>query len=118
MDEAFAFAPQIAVWAAMADKDVDAMLRLLEPAVSTFVATTVDTPRACPAAVLGAKAADVMGQDRVVVAPALPDAIDRAVALADEAGPAAGVLVAGSVVLAGAARHLLAPGKPLSDAPA
>jgi dihydrofolate synthase/folylpolyglutamate synthase len=116
MDEAFAFAPQIAVWAAMADKDSDAILELLEPATGILIATTVDSPRALPAAALAAKAAALFGPDRVILAPAVADALDQAVALADEAGPTAGILVAGSVILAGQARHLLAPRKPLSDA--
>ncbi|MDR1448605.1 MAG: dihydrofolate synthase [Propionibacteriaceae bacterium] len=115
MDEAFAFAPQIAVWASMADKDIDTMLRLLEPAAAVFVATQADSPRSLSAAELAAKAAAVFGDDRVVMAPDLADALDRAVALADAAGPAAGILVAGSVILAGQARHFLAPDKPLSD---
>ena len=37
----------------------------------------------------------------------LPDAIEAAVTLADEAGAGAGILVAGSVILAGEARALL-----------
>jgi dihydrofolate synthase/folylpolyglutamate synthase len=115
MDEAFAFSPQIAVWATMYDKDVESILSLLEAAVALLVVTEVDTPRALPAADLAERAAAVFGQDRVVVEPRIPDALDRAVALADDAGPTAGILVAGSVILAGAARHLLAPDKPLSD---
>ncbi|MDR1806328.1 MAG: dihydrofolate synthase, partial [Propionibacteriaceae bacterium] len=112
MDEAFAFTPQIAVWAAMADKDSETNLRLLEPAVAHLVATQVASPRALPAAELGALAAEVFGPARVTVAPDVADAIERAVTLADDAGPAAGILVGGSVILAGAARHLLAPDKP------
>ena len=55
-------------------------------------------------------AADVFGIDRVEVVPLLPDALDRAITLAEESGAelgAAGVLVTGSVVIAGEARALL-----------
>ena len=38
---------------------------------------------------------------------ALPDALELAVTLADDAGPGAGILVVGSVILAGEARTLL-----------
>ncbi|SKF62513.1 Uncharacterised protein [Mycobacteroides abscessus subsp. abscessus] len=38
-------------------------------------------------------------------------AIERAAALADQAGPSAGVLVIGSVIAAGEARAILLPGK-------
>jgi len=43
----------------------------------------------------------------VTVQPDLPDAIDTVVRLADEAGAGAGILLAGSVALAGQARTLL-----------
>jgi len=114
LDEAFAFAPQIAVWAAMVDKDVDGALDLLEPACAHVVATQAASLRALPATLLGEKARARFGADRVSVVPEVADALDRAVTLADLAGPTAGVLVGGSVVLAGQARHLLAPDKPLA----
>jgi dihydrofolate synthase/folylpolyglutamate synthase len=63
-------------------------------------------------------AAEVFGEDRVQSAARLDDAIDAAVALADEAAEAgvagvpggSGVLVTGSVITAGDARRLLVPG--------
>jgi dihydrofolate synthase/folylpolyglutamate synthase len=61
---------------------------------------------------LAGLAVDVFGADRVAVAARLDEALDTAVTLAesgdDPAG--AGVLVVGSVVLAGAARTLLRSG--------
>jgi dihydrofolate synthase/folylpolyglutamate synthase len=114
MDEAYAFAPQVVVWGAMEDKDSVANLELLEPACAHFIATRADSPRALPAAALGELARQRFGPERVTVVPDLAEAIDRAVAWADQAGPGAGVLVAGSVALAGAARRLLAPDKPLA----
>jgi dihydrofolate synthase/folylpolyglutamate synthase len=52
----------------------------------------------------------VFGDERVLVEPALPDALDRAVELAEESGEygGTGVLVTGSVVLVGDARRALA----------
>ena len=55
----------------------------------------------------------MFGPDRVEVTPRLADAIDSAVALAEEAGDlaGAGVLVTGSVVTVGEARALLGRGE-------
>jgi dihydrofolate synthase/folylpolyglutamate synthase len=105
--EAFAFTPLIGLWAAMADKDTDANLALLEPEVAHLVVTQVASPRALPAEELGERAAARFGADRVSVARDVPQAIDRAVQLADDAGVGAGVLAAGSVILAGHVRRLL-----------
>ena len=108
MTEAFDFTPLIAVVAMMADKDVRGVLEVLSEAVTTVVATGIaDTPRALGAEALAELAREVFGPDRVVVRPGLADAIDEAVRLADEAGPGAGILIAGSVYAAGQARSLL-----------
>lgn len=106
--ESFAFAPLIGVVALMADKDVEGVLEVFEEAMATVVCTQVaSTTRGLPAADLGERAAAIFGADRVRVAARLDDALDLAVALADEAGPGAGVLIAGSVIAAGEARALL-----------
>lgn len=107
MDEAFAFAPQFAVWGMMADKDIPTTLALLEPEVQMIVVAQANTPRAMKAEKLGALAVAIFGEDRVIVEPSLPNAIERAVQLADEAGPGAGILIAGSSFLAGEAREAL-----------
>jgi dihydrofolate synthase/folylpolyglutamate synthase len=62
-----------------------------------------------PAHDLAAVAVDIFGPDRVAVATRLDEALETAVTAAGADGdPAgAGVLVVGSVVLAGAARTLL-----------
>ena len=64
---------------------------------------------------LAAVAVEVFSDDRVFVEPELPEALDRAMGLAEEAGEygGAGVLVTGSVVLVGDVRRLL--GGPASD---
>lgn len=106
--EAFDFTPLIGVVAMMADKDVDGVLSIFAEAMSTVVCTTIaSTSRALGAEALGERAAGVFGADRVRVAPGMAAAIEEAVRLADEAGPGAGVLIAGSVYAAGEARALL-----------
>jgi len=107
MEEAFAFTPQIGIWAMMADKDVRGVLQLLEPRLSQVVLTQAVSARAMPAAALGEVAGEIFGEDRVVVRDNLVDAIDAAVQVADEAGPGAGIFLGGSVALAGQARLLL-----------
>ena len=108
MSESFAFAPLIGVVAMMADKDVSGVLDLLADELQTIVVTAPSgSTRALPPADLAAKAAEAFGPDRVVVAATVVEAIETAVRLADEAGPGSGVLIAGSVVLAGEARSLL-----------
>ena len=74
------------------------------------VITQPSSARALAADDLGRIALEVFGDDRVLVEPVLPDALDRAVALAEETGEygGAGVLVTGSVVLVGDARRALA----------
>lgn len=108
LDEAFAFDRLVGVVGVLADKDAHAMLTLLEPVLHDIVVTAVASPRALPADELGRLAVDVFGADRVVVEPSLLDAIDAAVALADDAGDGAGVVVTGSLYTVGAARALLA----------
>jgi len=91
----------------LSDKDVHAMLTLLEPVLNEVVVTTNRSPRALAPDDLAKVAVEVFGADRVRVEPHLPDALDAAVALADEAGEAAAVLVTGSLYTVGEARTLL-----------
>jgi dihydrofolate synthase/folylpolyglutamate synthase len=98
----------------MADKDTVGILAALEPVLDEIVITRVRDPRALPVDELAAVAVEVFGADRVQVEERLDDALDAAVALAEDGDdPAgAGVLVIGSVVLAGAARTLLKGRRP------
>ena len=107
--DAFAFRGLVVVLACLRDKDVRAMLEVLEPAVTAVVVTTNSSPRAMTPDELLEVAADVLGEDRVHVEDRLDDAVDTAVRLAEEADAygGAGVLVTGSVVTAGEARTLL-----------
>jgi len=113
--EAFDFTPLVGVVAMMADKDVDGVLGIFAEAMTSVVCTSIgSTTRALPAADLGERAAGVFGAERVLVVPGMAEAIEEAVRLADEAGPGAGVLIAGSVYAAGEARALLV--RPEADA--
>ena len=111
LQEEFAFSKLVAVVGTLADKDAASMLELLEPVVDQVVVTRNSSPRALPAKELAALAAEVFGPDRVEVAEEMPDAIEAAVALAEEDVPGelagVGVIVTGSVVTVADARRLL-----------
>jgi folylpolyglutamate synthase/dihydrofolate synthase len=121
LTESFGFNRIIGVVSVMEDKDVTSLLAELEPVLSDIVVTSNSSPRSMPPDSLGVIASDVFGEDRVIVAERLDDAIEAAVSLADEPvgddlpGSSA-VLITGSVVTAGDARRLLAPDSP-ADAP-
>ncbi|MBX6751266.1 MAG: bifunctional folylpolyglutamate synthase/dihydrofolate synthase [Micromonosporaceae bacterium] len=108
--EEFSFTRLVAVLGVLADKDVPAILDLLEPVVDAIVCTRSSSPRAMPAEELGRLAIEVFGEDRVSVVPDLPDAIEKAVVLAEsdlDILSGAGVLITGSVVTVADARRLL-----------
>jgi dihydrofolate synthase / folylpolyglutamate synthase len=113
--EAFAFTPLIGVIAVMTDKDARGILEVFEEIMNHVVITRVaSTSRGMPAEALGEVAAEVFGASRVTVVPRLDDAIDRAVALAEEDGVGSpGVLTTGSVVAVGEARTLLVGNEPV-----
>ena len=120
--EEFSFTRLVGVLAVSADKDVAGMLDDLEPVLSDLVVTRNSADRSMPPEELAELARDVFGTDRVQVAARMDDAIDLAVALADDAPDAelpgaGGVLITGSVVTAGDARQLLRPGDGTGDAP-
>ena len=105
----FDFPRLVAVVAMLDDKDAAGFLEAIEPVVSSVVVTAARSPRALDVDTLTAAAVDVFGDDRVEAAPNLVEAIDLAMAAADEAGVGggSGVLVTGSVVTVGEARTLL-----------
>lgn len=109
--EEFDFRRLIAVVATLGDKDVRGMLDLLESAVDGVVVTRNTSPRAMPVTELNEIAVEMFGEDRVRSVPNLPDAIELAVALAEEdlelGLGGVGVLVTGSVVTVADARKLL-----------
>ncbi len=106
--EAFDFDPLIGVTAMMSDKDVDGVLEIFAERMASIVCTGVaSTSRGLPPVELAARAEEIFGAGRVHTAATMADAIDTAIALADDAGAGAGVLIAGSVIAAGEARALL-----------
>ncbi len=108
----FDFRKLVGVVSVMGDKDVEAMLAALEPVFDEIVVTHNGSPRAMDVEDLANLAVAKFGDERVVVAPTLPDALETAIGLAEEvadpgeAVSGAGVVVTGSVVTAGAARTL------------
>jgi dihydrofolate synthase/folylpolyglutamate synthase len=112
LEDAFNFDQLVAVIAVLDDKDAAGLLEELEPVVDSVVVTTNSSPRAMPAPVLAETAREVFGDTRVEVAERLDDAIDLAVATAESnaAMGGAGVIITGSIVTVGEARHLLSPG--------
>lgn len=111
LQEEFGFSKLVAVLGVLGDKDAFSLLELLEPVVDQLVVTRNSSPRAMPTRELATLAVDVFGPDRVVVAEQMPDAIEAAVALAEQDVPGElagiGVLVTGSVVTVADARRLL-----------
>jgi len=111
LQEEFAFSRLVAVFAALADKDVTAMLELLEPVVDAIVLTRNTSPRAMPVDELAGLAVEIFGEQRVRVERNMPDAIETAVNLAETEVEgelaAVGVLITGSVFTVADARRLL-----------
>jgi dihydrofolate synthase/folylpolyglutamate synthase len=111
LEEEFRFRRLVAVVAVLRDKDAAGLLALLEPVCDAVVATRNSSDRAMPAARLGELAREIFGADRVRVAPRLPDAVEIAVALAEEDVDTGlgglGVLITGSVFTVADARRLL-----------
>jgi dihydrofolate synthase/folylpolyglutamate synthase len=109
LEDAFGFDRMVAVVAMLDDKDAEGLLAELEPVVSEVVITRNGSPRALPAADLAAIAVEVFGEDRVQVTERLDNAIEIAITAAEAEGVlgGSGVLVTGSIVTVGEARHLL-----------
>jgi folylpolyglutamate synthase/dihydrofolate synthase len=123
LHESFRFTRLIGVLAVAADKDVAGILADLEPVMETIVVTANSSSRSMAPFELGELAIEIFGEDRVVVRDRLDDAIEAAMGLADDPQSAdeipgsSAVLITGSVITAGDARALLAPGRtPDSDA--
>ena len=111
VDEAFSFDRLVGVVGVLDDKDALGVLAALEPVLSEVVLTRSSSPRAVPPEELARLAKEVFDADRVHTEPDMASALERAVRAAEEGGDltGAGVLVAGSVTVAGEARELLRP---------
>jgi len=108
--EEFAFSRLIGLVAMSGDKDVRGMLEALLPVCDYLVVSQSSVERAMPTATLARLAREVFEPEQVIAEPHLADAIERAVALAEEGEAAyggAGILITGSVYTAGDARKLL-----------
>lgn len=97
----------VVVLAALGDKDVYGMLRVLRDVAAEVVVTETTSPRRMPAEALGRVASTVLGEPRVTVEPELERALGLALQRALTAPGDAAVLVTGSVVTAAEARALL-----------
>ena len=110
--EEFDFRFLVGVLSVLADKDVSGILAALEPAFDLVVVTDNGSPRALDVESLALRAEEIFGPERVVRAPTLPDAIETATALVEDAKvdglSGAGIVITGSVATAGAARTLFA----------
>lgn len=110
----FDFRRLVGVISVKGDKDVAGILGALEPAFDEIVVTHNGSPRAMETDALAGIALEIFGEDRVVVAPTLLDAVETATAMVEEAAEdggaegfsGTGIVITGSVVTAGAARTL------------
>ena len=109
----FDFRKLVGVVAVMADKDAAGLIAALEPVFDEVVITANSSPRAMDVEELAGHAVARFGPERVVVSPSLTDALETAIAMAEDVGEpgesiaGAGVVVTGSVVTAGDVRTLL-----------
>jgi len=108
--EYFTFDKVVAVFGVLADKDVEGIVRALEPVVTEFVVTDAPSDRAVDADSLAAIVVGIVGRDRVTVEPELARALEVARDSAEEAERGA-VLVTGSITLVGEAITLAAAEK-------
>ena len=109
LENEFTFDEIVGIFAAFADKDVEGILRELEPIINTLILTHSTSPRAMAAPELLLLAESIFGADRVQSAENISDAI--AVAIADARRPSheesIGIVITGSVVTVGEARTIL-----------
>jgi dihydrofolate synthase/folylpolyglutamate synthase len=111
--EEFDFRKLVGVVAVMADKDAAGLIAALEPVFDEVVITQNSSPRAMDVEELAGHAVARFGDERVAVSPSMADAVETAIAMAEDVGEpgesisGAGVVVTGSVVTAGEVRTLL-----------
>ena len=107
LEDSFNFAKVVGLIAILEDKDAATILEILEPVLNEVVISRATSPRAMHPDRLGRIATEIYGEDRVTVVENLPDALDRAAALADEGGIGGAVLATGSITTAAEVRMLL-----------
>ncbi|WP_150308617.1 bifunctional folylpolyglutamate synthase/dihydrofolate synthase [Planctomonas psychrotolerans] len=102
LSDYFTFDRVTAVLGVLGDKDVDGIVRALDPVVSTFLVTQSPSERATDVDELAAAVVRIVGPDRVTVEPNIRTALD--VARDEASGTDRGaVLVTGSILLVGEA---------------
>lgn len=109
LEETFQFTRLVAVVGALADKNVEAMLTEIEPYVQAVVISPINSVRALGVEELANVARQVFDPDDVHVSASLPAAITQAVTIVEsgnEPSATTGVIILGSVYLAGAAREV------------
>lgn len=112
LQEAFQLDYLVGVYSAMKDKNVEAVLAQMEPILDELVVTSMPGERAMELEELREIAADVFGVERIKAEEDTTDALDQATALVDatvDPQTTKGVVVFGSVVLAGMTSALLRP---------
>lgn len=110
IEDAFGFQKVVGVFSAMGDKNVEGILAEMEPLLDAVVTLPMEGERAMEPVELAKIAGEVFGAEQIFAAPNLLDALDQAVLLTEEGNLPAdvvGIVIFGSVVLAGQARQLL-----------
>ena len=110
IEDAFGFQKVVGVFSAMGDKNVEGILAEMEPLLDAVVTLPLDGERAMEPVELAKIAGEVFGTEQTFAAPSLLDAVDQAVSITEEGNlpaDAVGIVIFGSVVLAGQARQLL-----------
>jgi len=109
LETEFAFDELIGVFAAFADKDVEGILKELEPVFNSIIVTASESSRAMPARDVERIATRIFGPERVWVVENLEEAIKRAIADARRplTNDSIGVVITGSVVTVGQSRTIL-----------
>ena len=115
LEESF-LGPRVAVFSAMADKDVDGILAEIEPAFEAIVVTQIEGERAMDIEDIAEIARDVFGEERVRVEPDVASAIVLGADIAETVNPdsvaPAVTVVIGSIMLAAEARRVLGAAPP------
>lgn len=108
LDRDFEFSRLVGVMGVLEGKDAAGILEALEPQLAEVVITEPQSSRALPAEELEEYAISIFGEERVHVVSDLPGAYSLAVELAEDADiqSGSGVIITGSVVLAGQARTM------------
>ena len=109
LQEEFTFGRVIAVVGIFADKDASGIFDEIKDVIDGVIVTQSSSPRAMPAQELAKIARNYIEPDRIFVEPDLKVAIEKAISDANHPmeEETVGVLITGSVITVGEARHIL-----------